>query len=80
VALAVPLLITTLAATRSLAPTRLRAAGAAAGLLAGGLSASVYALHCPESAPAFIVCWYSLGMLTSAVIGAALGPFVLRWR
>ena len=80
VALAVPLLITTLAATRSLAPTRLRAAGAAAGLLAGGLSASVYALHCPESAPAFIVCWYSLGMLTSAAIGAALGPFALRWR
>lgn len=80
VALAGPLLLMTLAATRSLAPTRLRTAGAAAGLLAGGLSASVYALHCPESAPAFIVCWYSLGMLSCAAIGALVGPAILRWR
>ncbi len=80
VALAVPLLIMTLTATHSLAPTRLRPAGAAAGLLAGGLSAAVYALHCPEGAPAFILCWYSLGMLACAGIGALLGPVVLRWR
>jgi hypothetical protein len=80
IVLAIPLLIAALAATRSLAPTRLRAAGAAAGLLAGGLSATVYALHCPESTPAFIVCWYSLGMVACGAIGAALGPVALRWR
>jgi len=80
VVLSAPILAMTLAATRSLAPTRLRSAGAAAGLLAGGLSATVYALHCPESTAAFVVTWYSLGMLACGAIGAALGPWILRWR
>ena len=80
VALSAPLMFTTLMAVRSLAPTNLRAAGLATGLLAGGLSATVYALHCPESTAAFVATWYSLGMLTCAGIGALLGPVVLRWR
>ena len=80
VILSAPLLLTGLMAVRSLAPTRLRAAGFATGLLAGGLSATVYSLHCPESTAAFIATWYSLGMLTCAAIGAGLGPWVLRWR
>lgn len=80
VALSVPLLATTLMATRSLAPTRLPAAGFAAGLLSGGLSATVYALHCPESTALFVLSWYSLGMLASGAVGALLGPVVLRWR
>jgi hypothetical protein len=80
VVLALPLLVMCLAAVRSLAPTRLRAAGAAAGVLAGGLSATVYALHCPESTAAFVFTWYSLGMLACGAIGAALGPLALRWR
>ena len=80
VILSAPLMLTGLMAVRSLAPTRLRAAGFATGLLAGGLSATVYSLHCPESTAAFIATWYSLGMLTCAAIGAGLGPWVLRWR
>ena len=80
VVLATPLLLTGLMAVRSLAPTNLRAAGFATGLLAGGLSATVYALHCPESTAAFVATWYSLGMLACAAIGALLGPMVLRWR
>ena len=78
--LAVPVLATTLMATRSLAPTRLRAAGFAAGLLSGGLSATVYALHCPESTALFVLSWYSLGVLACGAVGALLGPVVLRWR
>lgn len=77
--LSVPMLLAALLAMRSLAPTRLRAAGAAAGLLAGGAAASVYALHCPEMAAPFIGLWYALGMLIPTVVGALVGPRVLRW-
>lgn len=79
-ALSGPTLVLALLAVRSLAPTRLRAAGAAAGLLAGGVATTAYALHCPETAPAFVATWYTLGVLLSAAVGAMLGPWVLRWR
>jgi len=64
---------------RGMAPTRLRLAGAAAGLLAGGVGASVYGLHCPEMTAAFVVTWYSLGVAACAAVGALLGPRLLRW-
>jgi hypothetical protein len=64
---------------RSLAPIRMPLAGAAAGLLAGALGATVYTLHCPEMAAPFIGIWYVLGMLVPAAVGAALGRLVLRW-
>jgi hypothetical protein len=67
-------------AMRGLAPTRLREAGAAIGLAAGGAGAFIYALHCTESTTPFLAIWYTLGMTASAAIGWALGPFVLRWR
>ncbi|HEX4180226.1 MAG TPA: DUF1109 domain-containing protein [Caulobacteraceae bacterium] len=66
-------------ALRGMAPTRLRLAGASAGLLAGGVGASVYGLHCQEMSPAFVTVWYSLGVVSCAVIGALLGPRLLRW-
>lgn len=66
-------------ALRGMAPTRLGASGAVAGLLAGGIGAAVYALHCPEMEPVFLAIWYLLGMLVPAAIGAALGRWVLRW-
>lgn len=74
-----PALVITLAAARSLAPTRLTQAGAAAGLLAGALGALAYLLHCPELEAPFIAIWYVLGMLIPAIAGAALGRAVLRW-
>ncbi len=79
-ALSAPTLVLTLAMVRRLAPTRLRAAGAAAGLLAGGVATTAYALHCPETAPAFVATWYTLGMLLSAAVGGIIGPWALRWR
>lgn len=64
---------------RRLAPTRLRAAGAAAGLSAGAWAATLYCLHCPEVSAVFVLTWYTLGMLFAAGIGALLGPRLLRW-
>ena len=85
---ACPFLITLLAVApfggfilslRALAPTRLRWAGAAAGLAAGAFSAFAYSLHCPELAPAFFGAWYLLGMLIPTALGAWCGPRLLRW-
>ena len=77
--LAIPALAVTLWAMRGLAPTRPRLAGFAAGTVAGSLGALGYALYCPELSPLFVLVWYSLGILVPACIGAALGPWVLRW-
>lgn len=60
---------------RSLAPTHLSCAGAAA----GSLGALVYSLHCPELAPPFIGIWYLLGISIPTAIGMAFGPRLLRW-
>ena len=77
--MALPVLLAALRAMRELAPTRLRLAGATAGALAGGAGAAVYALHCPEFAAPFLAVRYVLGMALPVVLGAALGPRVLRW-
>jgi hypothetical protein len=77
--LSLPTFIATLWAMRGLAPTHLRRAGAAAGLLAGAVGALVYTLHCPELAAPFIGLWYVLGIALPAALGACLGPRLLRW-
>lgn len=77
--IAAPLLIGLLWVMRSLAPTRLRWAGAASGFAAGAIGALVYTLHCPELAAPFLAIWYLLGMLIPTAIGAWLGPRLLRW-
>lgn len=78
-ALAMPIFIGLLWSFRRLAPTRLRAAGAAAGLAAGAFAATVYCLHCPEVSAIFVLTWYTLGILLAASVGALLGPRLLRW-
>ncbi len=77
--LSLPMFIAALGVMRSLAPTRPTLAGAAAGLLSGGIGALVYCLHCPEMGAPFIGTWYLLGMLIPAAIGAVLGSRLLRW-
>ena len=67
-------------AMRGLAPTRLRLAGAVAGLAAGGAGSFVYAMHCTERAAPFLATWYTLGVLAAGLVGVLLGPLVLRWR
>jgi len=77
--LSVPGFFAVFRAVRGLAPTRLRAAGAAAGLLASAIATLAYSLHCPEMSPAFWGIWYLLGMLLVTALGALLGPRLLRW-
>lgn len=77
--LAMPIFAGLLWSFRRLAPTRLRAAGAAAGLSAGAFAAMVYCVHCPEVSAIFVLTWYSLGILLAASLGALVGPRLLRW-
>jgi hypothetical protein len=77
--LAAPIFVGLLWSFRRLAPTRLRAAGAAAGLAAGSCAATLYCLHCPEVSAIFVLTWYTLGIALAAGAGALLGPRVLRW-
>jgi hypothetical protein len=77
--LSLPALAAALWAVRGLAPTRPRAAGGAAGLLAGSVGAMGYSLSCPEASAAFVAVWYTLGIALTGLLGAALGPRMLRW-
>jgi len=77
--LSLPIFVGLLWSFRRFAPTRLRAAGAAAGLTAGAWAAMLYCLHCPEVSAIFVLTWYSLGIALATGLGALLGPRVLRW-
>ena len=77
--MALPVFAATLVALKGLAPTRLALAGAAAGALAGGVGAAVYALHCMELTAPFLAVWYVSGIAVPVLVGAVLGPRLLRW-
>jgi hypothetical protein len=66
-------------AIRFAAPTDLVRAGALAGLVAGGISAVAYALHCVDDSVPFVALWYGGTVLLCTVAGAVLGPRLLRW-
>lgn len=66
-------------AFRRLAPTDLKLTGMFAGVAAGSTAALVYALHCPETSPVFLLVWYGLGITIAGLVGRAAGPFLLRW-
>ena len=74
-----PSFIASFIALKGLAPTRPALAGAAAGALAGGAGATVYALHCTEIGAPFLAVWYVAGILVPVLLGAVLGPRLLRW-
>lgn len=76
---ALPFLAGLIWAVRGMAPTRLRVAGAAVGLAAGGFGAVVYCLSCTELTASFLAVWYTLGIAAAAVVGWLLGPRLLRW-
>lgn len=77
--MALPVFAAALVALRSMAPTRPALAGAAAGALAGGVGASIYALHCMELTAPFLAVWYVSGIAVPVLVGALLGPRLLRW-
>ena len=66
-------------ALRRGAPTNLRRTGAVAGLVAGALGAVAYAFHCPDDSIPFIALWYGGMVALCALLGATLGPRLLRW-
>jgi len=66
-------------AMREFAPTAIREAGFACGLLAGALGATAYALACPEDSAAFVAIWYTLGILMTGVVGAFSSRWLMRW-
>jgi len=66
-------------ALRKGAPTRLKLCGAIAGIVAGGIGAAAYALSCTSDTIPFIAFWYGAAIVLCGVIGAQLGPRLLRW-
>lgn len=77
--LALPIYACLIAAIRQLAPIRPALTGAAAGFAAGALAATLYGLHCPEQAAAFVATWYTLGIAAATGLGAVAGRRLLRW-
>ena len=77
--LSAPIFIGLLWSFKRLAPTRLRAAGGAAGFAAGAWAATLYCLHCPEVSAVFVLTWYTLGICLAAAAGALMGPRLLHW-
>jgi hypothetical protein len=66
-------------AVRKAAPTDLVRTGAFTGLVAGGVSAAAYALHCTGDSVPFVAVWYGGTIVLCTVAGAILGPKLLRW-
>ena len=62
-------------AVRQAMPTDLRRAGALAGLVAGALSATGYALHCVDDSVPFIALWYG-GTIALCTLVRGFAPFV----
>lgn len=77
--LALAPLVALLYAMRNGAPSSPSLAGAAAGLLAGGLAAVLYASHCTDDSPLFVGTWYTIAILGVTAAGALAGRAVLRW-
>ena len=50
------------------------------GLAAGGMAASLYAVHCREPGLLFLGSWYVLGAFIPALAGASMGRALLKWR
>jgi hypothetical protein len=78
-ALAVVPLIALLSILRRGAPASPALAGAAAGLLAATSGAALYAFHCFDDSPLFVVTWYSLAAIPVIAAGALIGRRLLRW-
>ncbi|TXH33887.1 MAG: DUF1109 domain-containing protein [Rhodospirillaceae bacterium] len=66
-------------ALRKEAPTSPGWTGAIAGLVAGAIGAATFTLHQPSSSIPFMVLWYLGPIVFCTLIGALLGPRLLRW-
>jgi hypothetical protein len=66
-------------ALRRGAPAKPAAAGAVAGMLAGGIAATFYAAHCTDDSPLFVATWYTIAIAGLALAGAAGARRFARW-
>jgi len=78
--LTVPSFVIMTVAVRQLAPVNLRRAGFFVGLFSGSLSTLCYILHQNNESLMFAALTHSFSIVVAAVVGAALGPRVLRWK
>lgn len=78
-ALAIAPLAAVLWILRSGAPASPALAGAAAGLLAATAGATLYAFHCFDDSPLFVITWYVLAAVPVVALGAIVGRWLLRW-
>jgi hypothetical protein len=79
VGLSLPILAAVLFALHYGAPTQRRRTGAMAGLLAGGITAALYTLHCPENSLFFVAAWHVPAVLAVALLGSLAAERFLRW-
>lgn len=77
--LSVPSAVALMLAMKRGAPARPRLAGAVCGLVAAGIAATLYALHCDDDSPLFVAVWYTLAVAIVTSVSAAIGGRVLRW-
>ncbi len=68
-----------LLALRRAAPASPALAGAASGALAAAAAATLYAFHCFDDSPLFVLTWYPLAAVPVILLGALLGHRLLRW-
>ncbi|GAB4070599.1 DUF1109 domain-containing protein [Ancylobacter sonchi] len=74
-----PVLAAALFALKRGAPEHPAWAGAAGGALAGSLGAALYALHCVDDSPLFVLTWYGLAIGFMTAAGALIGRRTLSW-
>jgi len=72
-------LVGLLLALRRAAPWSPALAGAAAGGLAWAAGAAIYAFHCFDDSPLFVLTWYPLAAVPVVAAGALAGRRLLRW-
>lgn len=77
--LSAPILGAVLLALRRGAPSSPTLAGAVAGLVAGGIGAALYAFHCVDDSPLFLLTWYGIAIGIVTAVGALIGRRVLAW-
>ena len=66
-------------ALRSGAPANPGLAGALAGLSAGAIAATLYASHCTDDSPLFVIIWYPIPIGLVTLAGYLAGQRWLRW-
>jgi hypothetical protein len=78
-ALSLPSAAALMLAMKRGAPARPGLAGAVCGLVAAGIAATFYALHCDDDSPLFVAVWYTLAVAIVTFVSARVGGRMLRW-